>query len=85
MTPPVVQAPFVLNLHTTSQDQPALGRNLTYAPSLWDPDGPDPVFHGRGAWDTSRNKYQCGLIAVKSLDQLLFDRPRQSGVHSFGP
>ena len=24
-------------------NQPAFGRNLTYAPYLWDPDGPDPL------------------------------------------
>ena len=35
-------------------NQPALGRNLTYAPSLWDPDGADPLWRVRGddSWVT---------------------------------
>ena len=29
--------------HAFLLNQPELGRNLTYAPSLWDPSGPDPL------------------------------------------
>ena len=31
-------------------NQPALGRNLTYAPYLWDPSGPDPLADPRDAF-----------------------------------